>query len=311
MNPTDSIRMTSQQYDAECSILYHIRGAVKREFLRSVGKNSKNLSNTVSMGTGEQDKLVRDSGYKSIRSLDGWGVYGGKEFPIEPFGGVKLIPRWKDLSYWMKAQVGCMAIALDQAATAKPRFISFNHHLNASLLKRFQDQPGNKSLGDMVRNEFGRQCRNHFGRPLSFYFVIEEWDRSGTKHVDPHIHGLIEIPALKIPVTLHGNSRNALKRIELRKELYEAERVYGLRMLKEASLRVIGAKFRRPPKGWVAQNRQSNFVRPFGSIHQGVSYAFKNADKEGKELDKQRLYNNRVFQQNARELWSHISGKTG
>ncbi len=284
---------------------------MKRNFYRSPGKVSRVLSDTVRMETGGQDKLVQDSVYKSIRSKDGWGVYGGKEFPLDPFGDVKLIPRWKDLTPWMKAQVGCMAMALDQTTIVQPRFISFNHHLNASLLKRFQDQRGDQSLGEMVSREFGRQCRKHFGRPMSFYFVIEEWDRSGTMQVEPHIHGSIEIPALKIPDTLHGNSRNALKRVELRKGLYEAQRVYGLRILKEASLRVIGAKFKRPPKGWGPEKRQSNFVRPFGSVHHGVSYAFKNVHKEGKELGDQRLFNNRVFQQNARELWGHISGKTG
>lgn len=311
MNSTNTIRLRDRQHDRDVAILYKIGRAVTRDFLKFGPKRPKFVSYPVSRGIEEDRKPVRVSVFRTLRGLKSWGVYSGTGFPLAPFGDVKRMPRWKDLTSLMKAQVGCMALALDRRAVFKARFISFNHHLNGSLLERFKNQQGNQSLGEMVRNEYGRQCRKHFGRNLSFYFVIEEYDRDGTVLVNPHIHGSIEIPTLKLPKDVHGNKRNWFNRYAVQHSFDEAEHCYGKQVLKRMSLRVIGSKFKRPPKGWKPALREPNFKKPFGAIHQGVSYAFKNTEMDGVKLGDQRFFTSRPFKQDAQELWKHISGRSG
>lgn len=311
MNSTDTISVRDRLHDRDVAILYKIRRTVRHRFLQPGSKRSKFISYPVSRGIEEERELVRDSVFGTLRGLKSWGVYSGTGFPIAPFGDIKRIPRWKDLTPWMKAQVGCMALALDQTTVFKTRFRSFNHHLNASLLERFKNQQGNLYLGDMVRNEYGRQCRKHFGRNMSFYFVIEEYNRDGTLLVNPHIHGSIEVPTLKLPDNVHGNKRNWFNKYAANYSFDEAEHCYGRQVLKSMSRRVIGNKFKRPPKGWKRGFREPNFQKPFGSVHQGVSYAFKNTEKGGVDLGAQRLFTSRPFIQDARQLWKHISGRSG
>jgi hypothetical protein len=311
VNFTDTISVRDRLHDRDVSILYKIRRIVQRPYSQPGSNRVKFISYPVSRGIEEDRELVRVGVFRTLRGLKSWGAYSGTGFPIAPFGDVKRIPRWNDITPWMKAQVVCMALALVQPSTLKTRFMSFNHHLNESLLERFKNQQGNQSLGAMVRNEYGRQCRKLFDRNLSFYFVIEEYNRDGTLLVNPHIHGSIEVPTLKLPEKVHGNKRNWFNQYAAKHSFDEAEHRYGKQVLKLMSLRVIGSKFKKPPKGWKRGLREPNFQEPFGSIYQGVSYAFKNTEEHGVDLGAQRFFTSRPFIQDARQLWKHLSGRNG
>ena len=222
---------------------------------------------------------------------------------------VKTIPRWKSLSDWMKTQVGVLAMAGDEGWKHQHRYVAFNHHMHKHLIDRADGNVG--SLGELVRNGLARECRRQIGHVLPFMFVVEEWASDGQTPTRPHVHGFIELPSIVPTPFKNGNLPKRFARLVAAGRSDDAARENGMVTVRRIVNSATANGFNRRPIGWVPEFRNTCFRRPYGKPSQFISYAFKNNDKMGHLLGAQRLFKSRPFTQGARELWVHLSGKSG
>lgn len=133
-------------------------------------------------------------------TIEPLSVYVGKEgyqpsygqppaltpFPMTKQENGKPIPRWEDLSQWLKIQVVTMAYFGD--------FLTFNIRIHPDLEERWA--PGGVARDD-VRAKMVERVRKEFdtavGRGREWFFVVEGWSKDKRASTYLHIHGGVAI----------------------------------------------------------------------------------------------------------------------
>lgn len=100
-------------------------------------------------------------------------------FPITQQENGRAMPRWEDLSQWMKVQVVGMAY--------RGNFLTFNIRIHPDLEQKWGqlERDPLKEMRDRLRKELDRSV----GRGREFFFVIEGWSAATNSPTYLHVHG--------------------------------------------------------------------------------------------------------------------------
>lgn len=100
-------------------------------------------------------------------------------FPIRTQDDGRSMPRWEDLSLWMKVQLSVMVMH-------EWSFQTFNIHIHPDLEDRWVSAARDPRA--MMRDRVRRELDHHVRPNLDWFFVIEGWSpRNGETLL--HIHG--------------------------------------------------------------------------------------------------------------------------
>lgn len=146
-----------------------------RQLIVSLGKTRLRGRVVQKLRTGGLEPLVVYSDLKDfIHTL------GTQQMTSRP-----RVPRWRELSPWMKIQLGNLAVC---------EFVgwAFTCHLGDHILAKLESV---EDKSDYLRRRLTMELRKAFGQAPAYFFVIELHDKD-RKLVEPHIHGAIEIDEL-------------------------------------------------------------------------------------------------------------------
>ncbi len=124
--------------------------------------------------------------------------YRGNGFPLSKVHG-KRVPRWKDLTPWMKVQMATMVLG-DRG------YMAFKLHIHDDLRAQWISQGKDLKVG--LRNSMQRHLKRRFGMGKEpwFFFVMEDLTTAGD-FTRPHAHGCIELRPAPIPTCGEGSRR--------------------------------------------------------------------------------------------------------
>lgn len=139
--------------------------------------------------------------------IEGLSVYAGKEGwkpdpskgpytpdRLTPFPMTKQVnglpmPRWEDLSQWMKVQIVPMAL--------NHRFLTFNIRIHPILEERWAPVGVAKvDVRAKMVERIRKELTNALGAGREFFFVVEGWSKNTKLATHLHIHGGAELRAL-------------------------------------------------------------------------------------------------------------------
>ncbi len=158
------------------------------------------------------------------------------------------VPRWRDLSPWMRVQLGHMTISEFQGW-------AFTVHFEDNLLRAIEART---DRADYIRRRFTNELGKVFDVAPAYYLVTELHDSHG-KPVHPHIHGGIEIEGVAEAYVRHAIRRAAghdMDRGPGKHNAYLGEKPYG-RVEKWGKYVCKGLR-RKAPLGWEKRHSMSN-----------------------------------------------------
>jgi hypothetical protein len=209
-----------------------------RQLLKSLGKTRLRGRVVQKLRKGELEPLVVYSDLKDfIHTL------GTQQMMNRP-----RVPRWKELSPWMKIQLGHLAIC---EFTGQ----AFTVHIAEHLLTKL-DTVENRA--DYLRRRFAAELRSVFERTPAYFFVIEFHNAYGLR-VGPHVHGCIEIEGVT-----EDDVRRSLRRACGHDEdrgpgkhnAYLGEKPYG--RVERWGRYICKGLRRKAPDGWKRRHATSN-----------------------------------------------------
>lgn len=132
------------------------------------------------------EAIDRDQ-YSLYTGKDGYKPIQGQPpsltpFPVPAQSSGRPMPRWSDLSQWMKIQVVAMAYVRE--------FQTFNIRIHPLL--EAQWVPGGVPLHDVrakMVERIRKQLDTEFGRGREWFFVMEGWSKETKAPTYLHIHG--------------------------------------------------------------------------------------------------------------------------
>lgn len=117
-------------------------------------------------------------------------VYGGKlgrqfgahisRFPVTKQENGRPMPKWEDLSAWLKSQVLVMCLHEWGLQT-------FTIHLHSDLEAKWLAAGKNPRVE--IRNRLKREMDKAIGPRGEYFFIVEGWSKKDKKEVKLHIHG--------------------------------------------------------------------------------------------------------------------------
>jgi hypothetical protein len=102
----------------------------------------------------------------------------------------KPFPQWRDLSPWMKTQIAGLVL---QEGQFRPIRVHLHDGLREELIAKGIDSK------NYLRDRLSRTLRPVFGKVPMFYFVEEDFEKTGATNVRPHFHGAIQIRGVGPP----------------------------------------------------------------------------------------------------------------
>lgn len=224
--------------------------------------------------------------------------YRGKGFPLRAKNNRKL-PPWRQLSPWMKIQIGTMVLA-------EHHYMNFTIHLHDD--RRMALMAKGECLKTYLRDGITRGLRSAFGddRPR-FLFVMEDMDADG-QTTRPHAHGSIAVP--RIDISHAPRRRTALSRMADGGRLKEAELIAG-RMLLRDILKSASGNGKRSIKiastgAFQGRNIWTKKPRFMVQTQHWVNYAFKNQPRYSPLLGDKRVALSTTLGRQAHDLWEVI-----
>jgi hypothetical protein len=223
--------------------------------------------------------------------------YRGTGFPLRLHGDKKL-PRWRELSPWMKLQIATLVLA-------EGNYIQFTLRLHDDVRLGLADPARQK---DYIRDRIKRRMRSSFGAHTpDFLFVVEDMDKDGGA-VRPHAHGSIAL--LPIDIDKAPRSRRKLQRVA-EDQGVEVARLLAGRMTMREELKAaarIGKDSERIASTGVDQSRNLWTRRPTLPLfnQHWVTYAFKNTNRFSGTLGDRRIAMSQPLITRAKQLWEII-----
>lgn len=227
-----------------------------------------------------------------------YSKYRGKGFPLRD-NHLRMLPRWRDLSPWMKLQVATLALA-------EGHFIQFTAHLHDDRREDLASKGAD--LRKYIMDRISRRLRGTFGddRP-GFLFVVEDRDKDGIQ-VRPHAHGSISVPMIN--VAMAPARRRSLEKLVAEGKKADAELLAGRMIVRNALKAAVGLNKRAPKVAASGRNQSRNVwtkVPTFViSTNLWVSYAFKNVNRFSQVLGEDRDAISTSLKADARDLWEVI-----
>jgi hypothetical protein len=228
-----------------------------------------------------------------------YSKYRGDGFPLRTNNNTR-VPRWRDVTPWLKAQVGLMALA-------EGTFIHFKVSLHDQLLDELV--ANGTDLQVYLRDRIARCLRAKVGCIPFYFFVFEDRDNTGQFEVPPHAHGSMLIMPCKLPKNKSGQTLVRYRRMELQIGKEAAELEYGRELVFEGLREAAGLSSR--PKHWKGKSQSRRVWRgkpanQFFNENWGT-YAFKNTRFVSKTLDDNRLVFSGNFKTETSNLWQLIT----
>lgn len=228
-----------------------------------------------------------------------YSKYRGEGFPLETKNSTRVV-RWRDVTPWLKAQVGLMVLA-------EGDFIHFKVSLHDQLLEELMAK--GTDLKVYLRDRIARCLRPRVGCIPFYFFVFEDRDTTGQFEVPPHAHGSIQILPSNLPKNKAGETLVRYRKMELQFGKEAAEIEYGRQLVREGLKEAAGLSSR--PKHWKgkSQSRRVWTDKPANKFfnENWGTYAFKNTRFASKALDDKRLVFSADFKTEARNLWKLIT----
>jgi hypothetical protein len=100
-------------------------------------------------------------------------------FPVTKQANGKRMPRWEDLSQWMKVQVIPMVI--------KDEFLTFNIRIHPDLERQWVTE--GRNIRSVMRDRLRGELDVAVGKGREFFFVIQGWSKKTRSPTYLHIHG--------------------------------------------------------------------------------------------------------------------------
>jgi hypothetical protein len=209
-----------------------------RQLLVSLGKTRLRGRVSQKLKTGQLEPLVVYSDLKLFMHTLG----------NQQMRGRSRVPRWKELSPWMKIQLGHLAIC---------EFVghAFTVHIADHLLAKL-DTVDNRA--DYMRRRFTAELRSVFEHTPAYFFVIELHDAHGLR-VGPHVHGCIEIEGVTekdVRSALRRACGHDMDRGPGKHNAYLGEKPYG-RVERWGRYACKGLR-KKAPDGWERRHAMSN-----------------------------------------------------
>ena len=225
--------------------------------------------------------------------------YRGTGFPLEQKNGSSF-PRWRDISSWLKVQLGLLVLAEGQ-------LMLFKIGLHDELLEELK--LNKTDIKVYIRDRINRCARPVFGCVPYYFFVIEDRDKAGEYNVPEHVHGAIEVLRCSLPKTKKGETTVKYRRIELLNGLEAAEYERGRHLLKEILTAAAGLDGR--PGVWkgTSQHRRVWAQAPDNKkfSNNWATYAFKNVRFGSGNLSDNRVVSTMRFKSEIRNFWKLIT----
>ncbi len=247
-----------------------------------------------------RDNILRPNpGVSSKIAPSLYSRYRGTGFPLTRINNTPF-PRWRDISSWLKVQVGLFVLA-------EGKFVHFQMGLHDGLMEELKAE--GVDIKTYLRDRIARSARPVFGFVPYYFFLFEDRDNTGGFTVPAHAHGTIEVPLLELPKTQTGKTRARFRKIELLKGTEAAELEYGKELIREALIKAAG--LRTYPKVWnrKSQARKVWIKDPDNPIFNDnwVNYAFKNVRFDSALLDESRLVFSQAFKTEVTNFWKLIT----
>jgi hypothetical protein len=270
-----------------------------------------------------RDRNQRTQGNSGIRGDQRSGPHGGDEPPGAngshggqgPHGnantrvvrrarrkgspGLPSLPRWRDLSDWMKAQVSMFCLHERQVLHFT---IRFHDELYAELVRHGCD------LKEEMRNRISRFYKRKLGDDPWFMMVAEDRTKRGNATF-VHFHGSIALPSVPPAARRDGSlttrASDQIARLGEKTAAYDRARKVVRGVLCAAS----GSSPPRPKVyGGRSQARNVWTHKPYGAFFSDylVDYLFKAADTTSTELADRRLAMSRALNQETQRFWKLI-----
>jgi hypothetical protein len=228
--------------------------------------------------------------------------YRMEVFPLIKVAGVR-VPKWRDISPWLKAQIACMVLH-------EVEYRQFRIHIDQNLIDSWEAD--GKDIKTEFRNRLARHLKRKFdGITPMLYFVLEAHDTDG-QPTRPHVHGAVEM--LQCPLPTKGYESRKLSQLA-RENPIAARKIAGRIRIRQAFLTASGAtsKNSRTPTSsrcnmhWSKPPTQAIFNT------EAVDYAFKNVSKSSSELPENRIVmlngsKGNGLRGRAEALWNVIRG---
>lgn len=228
--------------------------------------------------------------------------YGGTGFPIHKVQD-KRLPRWRDLSPWMKVQLALLVLG-------EHGFYPFKLQLHDDLWADLTAKRVNHR--EYMRDRIWRTTRDTFGKdhiPL-YFMVIEDRDNHG-EFVRPHGHGSVQIRRYAVAGVTDGRWGRNCRRAEATLGADAAELMAGKWALREALKGAAGLLTRdRVASTGIDQCRNvwvGNKTLPIFN-DDWVTYILKNVHQTSPDLDENRLIYPYTIMGEAKALWAQIRG---
>lgn len=225
--------------------------------------------------------------------------YRGNGFPLQGIHGRRL-PRWRDLTPWMKVQLATLALS-------ETGYMQFKLHVHDDL--RAELEAGGVDLREWLRDSLTRNLKRRFSEAPWFFFVMEGHTKSG-EPTRPHAHGSIEIRS--VPFGSRSTRSLGERRMIEKKGLAVAELEAGKKLtvaaLKACSGNVKGDRPRIAITSGLDQCRNLWPRPPYHPLFNSpwVDYAFKNAKRVSVTLGETRLVLPHDLRREARRLWNLV-----
>lgn len=113
-------------------------------------------------------------------------VYGELPFPVLFQSDGTRMPRWDELTPWLKVQLCILAFS-----EWEKRFQTFTIHLNQKIVDKWIKKKAD--VRSMVRDRLRRELDRQFGPGREFLFVVEGLSRRTKNPTKLHIHGGIMV----------------------------------------------------------------------------------------------------------------------
>jgi hypothetical protein len=223
--------------------------------------------------------------------------YRGLGFPLRNPDNTK-IPAWRDLTPWMKVQVGTLALA-------ERGYMQFTVHLHDDLVAELET--AGRDLKVYLRDAISRHLKHRFDDPPWFFFVMEDLGIDGAP-TRPHAHGSIELRGAPLPTS--GPRHRALARLAASEGEAVAQLRAGRLKIHEA-LRAAAQVQRSSVAATTGLSQVRNVwlrKKPYHPLFNAdyVNYAFKNSRRFTNRLGDNRLALPYRLRQEAERLWQLI-----
>jgi hypothetical protein len=198
-------------------------------------------------------------------------VYGYLPFPILFQSDDKRMPRWDELTPWLKLQLCILAFS-----EWEKRFQTFTIHLNQTLVDKWIKQ--SVDIRSIVRDRLRRELDSQFGIGREFLFVVEGLSRRTKSPTRLHIHGgiMVEHP---------GDGPKAIR---------AAERAAGQGM-----------------RSYAKEPRATKWEPYYGGGSTWGNYILKAVGIKDERLADKRLAMSRSAISAGREFWDFVTGRWG